>query len=205
MDAVNIQTKFGLGEIVTTHQRRKGNQIIHDQIGEAITIQVSLMAAKTIYFVRVGGQILPFGEDELIRFLIMPHYKLSELSAPLRSRVEGLLPSAPKRRKARQGESPLVASLLRQIASAGLPAPVQEHRFHPIRKWRFDLAWPERMIAVEVDGGVWSGGRHTRGAGFVADCEKTNEATAMGWRVFRFPTPRVSDGTAIAMLRRVMA
>lgn len=37
MDAVNIQTKFGLGEIVTTHQRRKGNQIIHDQIGEAIT------------------------------------------------------------------------------------------------------------------------------------------------------------------------
>lgn len=47
MDAVNIQTKFGLGEIVTTHQRRKGNQIIHDQIGEAITIQVSLMAAKT--------------------------------------------------------------------------------------------------------------------------------------------------------------
>lgn len=31
MDAVNIQTKFGLGEIVTTHQRRKGNQIIHDQ------------------------------------------------------------------------------------------------------------------------------------------------------------------------------
>lgn len=135
----------------------------------------------------------------------MPHYKLSELSAPLRSRVEGLLPSAPKRRKARQGESPLVASLLRQIASAGLPAPVQEHRFHPIRKWRFDLAWPERMIAVEVDGGVWSGGRHTRGAGFVADCEKTNEATAMGWRVFRFPTPRVSDGTAIAMLRRVMA
>lgn len=34
MDAVNIQTKFGLGEIVTTHQRRKGNQIIHDQIGD---------------------------------------------------------------------------------------------------------------------------------------------------------------------------
>lgn len=80
-----------------------------------------------------------------------------------------------------------------------------EFRFHPVRKWRFDLAWPDRMIAVEVDGGVWSGGRHTRGAGFVADCEKTNEATAMGWRVFRFPTPHVSDGTAIAILRRVMA
>lgn len=46
MDAVNIQTKFGLGEIVTTHQRRKGNQIIHDQIGEAITIQVSLLETQ---------------------------------------------------------------------------------------------------------------------------------------------------------------
>lgn len=133
----------------------------------------------------------------------MPHYKLSDLSAPLRSRVEGLLPSAPKRRKVRQGESPLVASLLRQIASAGLPAPVQEHRFHATRRWRFDIAWPDRMIAVEVDGGVWSGGRHTRGAGFVADCEKCNEATAMGWRVFRFPTPHVSDGTAISVLRSV--
>lgn len=134
----------------------------------------------------------------------MPHYKLSDLSAPLRSRVEGLLPSAPKGRKARQGDSPLVASLLRQIAAVGIPAPVQEHRFHEARRWRFDLAWPDLMIAVEVDGGVWSGGRHTRGAGFVADCEKVNEATAMGWRVFRFPTPHVSDGSAVEMLRRVL-
>lgn len=134
----------------------------------------------------------------------MPPFRLSSLPAPLRDHVGGLLPSAPKGRKARQGDSPLVASLLRQIASAGLPAPVQEHRFHATRRWRFDLAWPDRMIAVEVDGGVWSGGRHTRGAGFVGDCEKANEATAMGWRVFRFPTPHVSDGSAVAMLRRLL-
>ena len=67
MDAVNIQTKFGLGEIVTTHQKRKGDQIIPDLIGEVVTIQVSTISTGTIYFVRVtGGQILPFGEDELI-------------------------------------------------------------------------------------------------------------------------------------------
>lgn len=135
----------------------------------------------------------------------MPRFALSDLSAPLRARVEGLSPSKQKRRKVRQGESPLVASLRRRIALEGLPEPTTEHRFHSARKWRFDLAWPERMIAVEVDGGVWSGGRHTRGAGFVADCEKVNEATAMGWRVFRFPTPHVSDGSAIAILRRVLA
>lgn len=67
MDAVNIQTKFGLGEIVTTRQRSKGDKIIPDLIGEVVTIQVSTMATGNIYFVRVsGGQILPFGEDELI-------------------------------------------------------------------------------------------------------------------------------------------
>lgn len=64
---MNIQTKFGLGEIVTTHQKRKGDQIIPDLIGEVVTIQASTMATGNIYFVRVtGGQILPFGEDELI-------------------------------------------------------------------------------------------------------------------------------------------
>jgi len=66
VDAVNIQTKFGLGEIVATHQKRMGDQIIPDLIGEVVTIQVSTMATGNIYFVRVGGQILPFGEDELI-------------------------------------------------------------------------------------------------------------------------------------------
>lgn len=66
MDAVNIQTKFGLGEIVTTHQKRMGNRIILDQIGEVVTIQVSTISTGTIYFVRVCGQILIFGEDELI-------------------------------------------------------------------------------------------------------------------------------------------
>lgn len=127
------------------------------------------------------------------RFLTMPRFTLSDLSAPLRSRVEGLLPSAPKGRKARQGDSPLVASLLRQIASAGLPVPVQEHRFHATRRWRFDLAWPGRMIAVEVDGGVWSGGRHTRGAGFSEDCRKLNAATLLGWRVLRFTGADLDD------------
>lgn len=67
MDAVNIQTKFGLGEIVATHQKRMGNRIILDQIGEVVTIQVSTISTGAIYFVRVtGGHILPFGEDELI-------------------------------------------------------------------------------------------------------------------------------------------
>lgn len=62
---------------------------------------------------------------------------------------------------------------------------VKEYRFHPTRRWRFDYAIPEYKIAIEVEGGVWSQGRHTRPQGFLGDVEKYNTATLMGWRVFR--------------------
>lgn len=65
----------------------------------------------------------------------------------------------------------------------------REYRFHPKRKWRFDMADCALKVGVEFDGGVWTAGRHTRGQGFIDDCEKCNEATAMGWRVFRLATP----------------
>lgn len=62
---------------------------------------------------------------------------------------------------------------------------VKEHRFHPKRKWRFDYAFPAAKVALEVEGGVWTRGRHTRPQGFLGDIEKYNTATLMGWRVFR--------------------
>lgn len=66
-----------------------------------------------------------------------------------------------------------------------LPEPVKELRFSPPRRWRFDYAWEAGKVALEVEGGVWTGGRHTRGKGFLADMEKYNTATVMGWRVLR--------------------
>lgn len=62
---------------------------------------------------------------------------------------------------------------------------VKEYKFHPVRKWRFDYAIPEHKIALEVEGGVWTGGRHTSPKGFLGDIEKYNTATLMGWRLFR--------------------
>ena len=69
---------------------------------------------------------------------------------------------------------------------------VREHQFHPTRRWRFDFAITDRRIAIEIEGGVFSQGRHTRGIGFVNDCEKYNTATAMGWRIFRFPATHIN-------------
>jgi len=66
-----------------------------------------------------------------------------------------------------------------------LPEPVGEHRFHPVRKWRFDVAWPDQKVAMEVEGGAWTKGRHTRGKGFISDMEKYNTAALMGWLLLR--------------------
>lgn len=75
--------------------------------------------------------------------------------------------------------------LLSTVDTSLAESVVREHRFHPKRKWPFDFAWLDLMVAVEIEGGHWHG-RHTRGKGFVDDCEKYNAATALGWRVLRF-------------------
>lgn len=85
---------------------------------------------------------------------------------------------------------------------------LQECGFHPSRKWRFDLVIVTREginlhTAIEIDGAVWAAGRHTRGAGFISDCEKLNEAQLLGWKVYRFTPQQVRNGTAMAFLERV--
>lgn len=95
-------------------------------------------------------------------------------------------------------------SIAEQIRAAGLPEPVTEHQFHPVRKWRFDWAWPAHMVAVEIDGGTWSGGRHVRGKGYEDDCVKINEATLLGWKVIRVTTKMVADGRALDFIERAL-
>ncbi len=67
-----------------------------------------------------------------------------------------------------------------------------EVRFHATRRWRFDFAHAESRVAIEIEGGVWSGGRHNRGAGYVGDCEKYMEATLEGWTVFRLTRGQIT-------------
>ena len=96
----------------------------------------------------------------------------------------------------------MVHALVMELRSNGVPAPETEHRFHPERKWRFDLAWPELMLAVEIDGGLWIGGRHVQPIGYERDCEKLNEAIVMGWRVLRFTPGMVESGNAASTIER---
>ncbi len=95
--------------------------------------------------------------------------------------------------------------LRQQLKLGGLLAEAQiEYRFDKTRRYRFDFAWPSLMIAAEVEGGTWAGGRHSRGAGFESDAEKYNRATQQGWKVYRFTSNMIRDGRAFALLQDVI-
>jgi very-short-patch-repair endonuclease len=72
-------------------------------------------------------------------------------------------------------------------------SPIEEYRFHPKRRWRFDLAIPELKIAVEIEGGTWIQGRHTRAKGYQRDMEKYNAAQMLGWKVFRYAPQQLDE------------
>lgn len=115
-----------------------------------------------------------------------------------------------KREQAKAAREKLEAALWQQMRATlgadggSVPTPCRQHRFHPTRKWCFDVSFPERMLAVEVDGGTWSGGRHTRGAGYEKDCEKLNEALCLGWRVIRVTGAHIKSGKAIEWIERAL-
>lgn len=83
--------------------------------------------------------------------------------------------------------------------SHGLPQPIPEVRFHPDRLWRFDWLFPGK-IAVEIQGGVWSRGKHGRGEGIVKDYEKMNAAQTMGFIVLQFTVSQIESGTFAAVV-----
>jgi len=89
---------------------------------------------------------------------------------------------------------------IKLLEAKGVPAPTAEHRFHPTRKWRFDFAWLDVQLALEIEGGAFSGGRHTRGKGFIGDLEKYNAALLLGWRVLRVTPQQMANGVAVALV-----
>jgi very-short-patch-repair endonuclease len=101
------------------------------------------------------------------------------------------------------GSAPEV-QLAFQIRAIGLPAPVREFRFAKPRRWRADFAYPEQMLLIEVEGGVYTRGRHLRVNGYENDLEKYNTATLLGYRVLRFSSGQVSSGEAVAMIERAL-
>jgi very-short-patch-repair endonuclease len=105
----------------------------------------------------------------------------------------------------RQEQEHLENTFMFQIKAMRLAVPVRELKFCDDRRWRFDFAYPDRKLAVEIEGGTGRvRGRHVRPAGFRSDCEKYNAAAMLGWRVLRFPGAAVISGEAVDKLKRVL-
>ena len=95
---------------------------------------------------------------------------------------------------------------LNRCELAGLPRPDLQVRAIPERRWRWDFGWPAQRVLVEINGGQWTGGRHTRpGAGYEGDLRKANAAAAAGWTVLAFTPGMVERGEAVEVLREVLS
>lgn len=95
-------------------------------------------------------------------------------------------------------------AFLKMCLDARLAEPIMEYRFHPEREWRFDFAWPERKVALEVDGGIWVKGRHTRGSGWLKDTEKLNAAATLGWRMLRCTPQQLASADMIQTVKAAL-
>ena len=114
----------------------------------------------------------------------------------------------PKKRKLpaeAQAKSMVEEAFALHLKALGIGGFKREHYFHDERLWHFDFAWLVERIAVEIEGGTRSNkSRHTRHEGFTADCEKYNEATLLGWKVFRFTSQQVNSAYAVDTLQKAL-
>ncbi len=114
---------------------------------------------------------------------------IDDLPLEVRQRLRAQMAAENPARKGKREVNPghmkynpsIVATYFRDC---GLPEPEFEHQFHPVRKWRLDVAWPEPYkVALEVQGGIFVQGRHSRGAAMLNEWVKLNALAVMGWRV----------------------
>lgn len=111
--------------------------------------------------------------------------------------------------------------MLFHLRAMKLPEPSREYRFAAhhvglgpgikdrlkragLQDWRFDAAYPDLLLAIEVEGGGWTGGRHTRGAGFAGDLRKYDAAMRLGWTVYRCAGELIKSGQAVKTIHQLI-
>lgn len=121
---------------------------------------------------------------------------------------QGLLPPARTSQSTKAASGPARTyqdkNLFLEVCKAhNLPVPVAEYKFHETRKWRFDWLF-DGVVALEIQGALFSGGRHTRGAALLSEYQKLNEAQLAGFVVLLVTPEQVETGEAFALVRRAL-
>jgi very-short-patch-repair endonuclease len=91
-----------------------------------------------------------------------------------------------------------------QCLADKLPPFEQEYRFHMERKYRLDLAFVPQKVGVEIEGGLWAAGAHSRPIGILRDMEKANLLVLSGWRVLRYTPQQVRKGEALEGIKQLL-
>lgn len=95
----------------------------------------------------------------------------------------------------------LIGRILNNVVTGDI---VPEVKFHPTRRWRFDFAHIQTKTAIEIEGGAFTNGRHTRGVGYIGDMEKYNAAVELGWVVLRYTPQSIKKSVNLQQIRTVI-
>ena len=114
-----------------------------------------------------------------------------EKTPALRHNFDKLSEHVPPKQKC----SDLEERFARLWDALGGPVLSREYKFMPSRRWRADFAWEDAHLLIEIEGGVWSRGRHLTPRGFINDAEKYLAATLLGWTVIRLTAPQINPAT----------
>lgn len=139
------------------------------------------------------------------RFIEMPSEEYRRMLGLEVSTTQEVVTAVPKQKSEEELREILQRAMRWQIELDKDLCPYEEeHMFHPTRKWRFDFAWPEEKVAIEIQGGIYSKGRHVRPEGYEEDCHKLNEAQLHGWIELYVTGKQIGDGSAIRYLKRAL-
>jgi hypothetical protein len=95
-------------------------------------------------------------------------------------------------------EKPGIDKIKDALTGAGIKFQ-SEKKFCKDRRFKFDIAFPKKKIAIEYEGIFSNKSRHTTMGGYAKDCEKYNLAAQLGWKVFRY-TSKSLKGNGITLI-----
>lgn len=102
----------------------------------------------------------------------------------------------------KQGEAETLL-LIEYGRELGLGPAVPEFKFAAElkRQFRADIGFPQEHLLIEIEGGNWTSGRHTRGQGYEDDCEKYSIASILGYTLIRVTYGMILDGRAYQLMK----